>query len=73
MRLGVGWVWELQLFAPLGRFSATGKLATMIDSIDFCMAPLTRPAASWNVVTPLLSARTVPVTRPTASGGRDAV
>jgi hypothetical protein len=29
--------------------------------------PLTRPAASWKVVTPLVSVRAVPVTRPTAS------
>jgi hypothetical protein len=28
---------------------------------------VTRPAASWNVVTPLLSVRAEPVVRPTAS------
>jgi len=34
----VGWVWELQLFAPFGSVSVTEKLATIIDFIEFCTA-----------------------------------
>jgi hypothetical protein len=33
----------------------------------FLIEPVVRPAASWNVVTPLLSVRAVPVTRPARS------
>ena len=38
MRLGRRLGWELQLFAPFRAVSATEKLATIIDSIEFCTA-----------------------------------
>jgi hypothetical protein len=35
--------------------------------LHLLIEPVTRPLASWNVVTPLLSVRAVPVTRPARS------
>src|SRR5215831_16486424 len=35
--------------------------------LHLLIEPVTRPLASWNVVTPLLSVRAVPVTRPAGS------
>src|SRR5262249_61439089 len=38
--------------------------------LHLLIEPVTRPLASWNVVTPLLSVRVLPVTRPAASRKR---
>src|SRR5262249_29016904 len=35
---GVGWLWELQLFALFRAASAAEKVATLIDFIEFCTA-----------------------------------